>query len=713
LDRNLPDEKPENKENQVSPSAWKRWLLRFAKCSGQHHRRQARPVDHPSLFLEYLESRDLFAVGMFHPTFVLRHPTKCSGPFLGLGPVGTTPAQIRHAYGFDQLNFSGGTISANGAGTTIAIVDAFDAPNIASDLHQFDLQFNLPDPIFTKVNQTGGNSLPASNANWALEISLDVEWAHAIAPKANILLVEAASNNNTDLFAAASFAANQSGVVVVSMSFGSNEFSGESSSDNTFTTPAGHTGVTFVASSGDTGAPVSYPAVSPNVLSVGGTTLHLDSSGNVTSAGETGWSGSGGGISTQESQPSYQNGVVTQSTIWRTNPDVAYDADPNTGFPVYDTFRTSSAWQEVGGTSDAAPQWAALIAIADQGRILAGETPMDGRNQTLPMIYSMPASNFHDITSGTSTGSPHEPSGVGYDLVTGRGSPVVPPLVSSLIGNVATHITIAGQASTTAGAPASITVMALNQANNTVNSYLGTVHFASNDPLADLPADYTFVPADGGIHTFTATLKTTGNQTITVADTATGSVTGITNPITVVAPITILGVQFNDGSAQRSMVTSITVTFSRAVGTVDDGAFQIIAQAGGGDPTVIVSWNADRTAATLTFSGSLIVGGSLQDGKFSLLIDSTKIHDASGGLLDGNGDGLSGGNRAADTFFRLFGDSDGNGVVDNLDLFHFRQSFGLTSSDAGYKSYFDYDGSGVVDNLDLFRFRQRFGTTLA
>ena len=96
-----------------------------------------------------------------------------------------------------------------------------------------------------------------------------------------------------------------------------------------------------------------------------------------------------------------------------------------------------------------------------------------------------------------------------------------------------------------------------------------------------------------------------------------------------------------------------------------------------------------------------------------MVIDSTKIHDATGGLLDGNEDGLSGGARAADAFFRRFGDSDGDGDVDNLDLFRFRQSFGTNSSNAAYQSYFDFDGDGDVDNLDLFRLRQRFGTTLA
>src|SRR4029079_16937354 len=104
-------------------------------------------------------------------------------------------------------------------------------------------------------------------------------------------------------------------------------------------------------------------------------------------------------------------GVVPQSTTKRTGPDVSYNSDPNTGFPVYDSYNngTSAPWSQFGGTSDAAPQWAALIAIADQGRIATGLTPLDGGSQTLPMLYAMPASNFHDVTSGSSTGSPSEP----------------------------------------------------------------------------------------------------------------------------------------------------------------------------------------------------------------------------------------------------------------------------------------------------------------
>jgi subtilase family serine protease len=342
--------------------------------------------------------------------------------------VGTLPAQIRHAYGVDQLSYTG-------AGTTIAIVDAYDDPKVLSDLQAFDARFGLPNPKFTKLNQNGATSpLPAVNNAWAPEIALDVEWAHAIAPGADILLVEANAATVTAMFTAVRTAASRPGVVAVSMSFGTPEFLNEASYDPTFRTPSGHTPVTFLAASGDEGAPPVYPSTSPNVISVGGTTTAMTTSGNITS--ETGWSGSGGGLSAVEPQPSYQLGVVTQSTSFRTSPDVAYDASPNTGFAVYLTQgnSTSSPWVELGGTSAAAPQWAALIALADQGRAANGVGALDGRSQVLPMLYSMPQSNFRDITAGGSTGLHPLSCGPGYDLVTGRGTPhanlIVPALIS-------------------------------------------------------------------------------------------------------------------------------------------------------------------------------------------------------------------------------------------------------------------------------------------
>src|SRR5262249_33559546 len=149
-----------------------------------------------------------------------------------------TPTQIRHAYGVDQITFAG--VPGDGHGQTIAIIDAYDDPTIASDLQVFNQQYGIaPPPSFRKVAQDGSNNLPpkatSSHSTWAPEIALDVEWAHALAPGANLLLVEAASDSNADLYAAVDYAAGQPGVAVVSMSFGSyGEFVGETSLDGHF-----------------------------------------------------------------------------------------------------------------------------------------------------------------------------------------------------------------------------------------------------------------------------------------------------------------------------------------------------------------------------------------------------------------------------------------------------------------------------------------------
>jgi hypothetical protein len=425
-------------------SIWCRWLRRRNVKSAQSHRSPSSRRVQPSL--ECLESRDLLNATAAAPLYVLYQPQAGVAPMSSSGPSGMAPSQIEQAYGFNQISFTnnGTPVSANGAGQTIAIVDAYNDPTIASDLQGFDKQFGLANPNLTVLNQNGGTTLPGvdSSGGWELEESLDVEWAHAVAPGANIVLVEANSSNYSDLLTAVQTAANLSGVAAVSMSWGGGEFGGESSYDSYFTTPSGHSGVTFIASSGDSGAPPSYPAVSPNVLAVGGTTLTLNSSGNYQS--ESAWGGSGGGISADETQPSYQNGVVSAfSTTQRTNPDVAYDADPSTGFAVYDSYNygTSAPWIQVGGTSDAAPQWAGLVAIADQGRNLAGLSNLDGPSQLLPDLYQMPSTDFHDVTSGSSNGSPSYPAGPGYDLATGLGTPVANQIVAYLTVPAPTGLT--------------------------------------------------------------------------------------------------------------------------------------------------------------------------------------------------------------------------------------------------------------------------------
>ncbi len=197
-------------------------------------------------------------------------------------PTGYTPAQITAAYGLNAITFTsstGATVTGNGAGETIALIEMYHDPNIQSDLATFDAKYNLPTPTLTVVNQAGNQT----DSGWALEESMDVEWAHSIAPGANILVVEAApsysqSQELQNLLSAVDTARNTAGVVAVSMSWGFSEMQNESSFDSYFTTPSGHAGVTFIAASGDNGV-VEYPSASPNVLAVGGTTLNLSSAG--------------------------------------------------------------------------------------------------------------------------------------------------------------------------------------------------------------------------------------------------------------------------------------------------------------------------------------------------------------------------------------------------------------------------------------------------
>ena len=212
--------------------------------------------------------------------------------------AGYTPAQITRAYGLNAITFrstTGSTIKGNGAGQTIALIEEYHDPYIESDLRTFDSKYNLPLVSLTVVNQAGNQT----NNSWALEESMDVEYAHAIAPGARLLVVEAAPSNSQkqelqNQLNAVNTARNTTGVVAISMSWGYNETTNEASYDKYFTTPSGHKGITFIASSGDLGLS-EYPAASPNVLSVGGTSLSITSSGNYES--ETAWFYSGGSYS--------------------------------------------------------------------------------------------------------------------------------------------------------------------------------------------------------------------------------------------------------------------------------------------------------------------------------------------------------------------------------------------------------------------------------
>ena len=321
------------------------------------------------------------------------------GNLASSSPTGLDPATITSVYGFS-------TSSTAGAGMTIAIVDAYDDPTAENDLNVFSAQYGLPpcttaNLCFTKVNQTGGTKYPRTDAGWALEISLDVQWAHAIAPGARILLVEASSNSFANLLAAEDYA--KTHAQYVSNSWGGSEFSGESSYDSHFV----QSGVSFFVSSGDAGLPADYPSASPNVISVGGTTLNFT---NGTFSSETGWSSGGGGCSVYESATAAQSSFAQygQATCGgkRATPDVSLDADPASGVSVYDStrYQGQKGWWKVGGTSASSPMWAARAAAA---------------GVTVDASYVYGASiTYRDIT----TGNNGAPCLVGYDLCSGRGS---------------------------------------------------------------------------------------------------------------------------------------------------------------------------------------------------------------------------------------------------------------------------------------------------
>lgn len=333
-------------------------------------------------------------------------------------PVGLTPANVHTLYGFSTR-----ASAPAGKKVTIALVEAYDDPNIEADLAIFDAQFNLPactqaNGCFRKLYAAG--SAPNPDAGWALETSLDVEWAHAIAPKAKILLVEAASDGLVDLFNAVIEAAQNANVV--SMSWGAPEFSEETQVDAVF---EAFSSVAFVASSGDSGFGAFYPAASPYVLAVGGTTIEVDFShrGVAQRLLELGWSSSSGALSQFEppssAQSTFLNGIASRAI-----PDVAYIADPVTGLAVFDSvpYQGYYGWLQVGGTSAGTPQWSALIALADS----ASGTAVNA-SQAAYAMYSSGSNNggpLNDITIGTNglcgktcLAAP------GYDFVTGLGTP--------------------------------------------------------------------------------------------------------------------------------------------------------------------------------------------------------------------------------------------------------------------------------------------------
>ncbi len=385
------------------------------------------------------------------------------------------PVAIRAAYGLtnssgvSQVSFNGTT--ADGTGQTIAILELNNigtSAQLQSDMSNFDLDSGLANPPSVTVYDAPGVTPASPTTDVFGEEDLDMEWAHAMAPGASIDIVMvpvtvSAQSEILEIDAAAQYAADLPGVSVVSISYdltnrssaglplGSpafpyspSEFSAETSDDSDFTTPAGHQGVTFVASAGDDGV-AAWPATSPNVLSVGGTTLNINTVTTTTTppvttytyGNEVYWNApmggtldagiygvGGAGLSQYEAEPSYQENFQTSGS--RSVPDVAMDADfdntpveiyiddPTTGQSGLTTSNNFSGLTAPLTAGLAGPLMAGLLADVNQGRVAAGGTTLYGNSQTLPALYSLPSSDFNAMsTPSYITGTTISATGLG------------------------------------------------------------------------------------------------------------------------------------------------------------------------------------------------------------------------------------------------------------------------------------------------------------
>ncbi len=436
-------------------------------------------------------------------------------------PEGYGPADMRSAYNLP---------SASGSDATVAIVDAFDDPTAESDLAVYRAQYGLPacttaNGCFTKVNQTGGTTYPAENNTWATEITLDTDAVSAICPNCHIVLVEASTDSLTDLFASENEAASFH-PTAISNSWSASEVSSDISNDSTY---FNHPGIAITASAGDQGYTNGYPADSPFVTAVGGTSL-------TTSASSRGWAetvwknahgATGSGCSAYEPKPSWQKDT---GCALRTMNDVSMDADPGTGLAIYTT-TGATGWTIYGGTSLSAPMIAGVYALADS----------ISANGAVPASYAYAhTSALNDVTSGTNgscTSSYLCTAAVGYDGPTGLGTPNGVTAFSSgaSSGNGSNDFSVTLS-------PASASVLAGASTTSTVNTAV-TTGAAQTVTLAEsgAPAGVTasLSPASvaaGAASTLTLTTTATtaaGTYPITVTGTAVSGTHTVTYNLTV------------------------------------------------------------------------------------------------------------------------------------------------------------------------------------
>ncbi len=441
-----------------------------------------------------------------------------ASPAAGTGAVTTyTPAQVRAAYGLPALPAVGTVFTAAqaaqfGAGQTIYVIGARHNPNVSAELAAFNQKFGLPtcttkavaasaalplaapaaracelSVVYTTAGGSRTATAPTYDADWATEVALDVQWAHAIAPLARIVLIEAPDPSVNSLLGAIRLAGAM-GPGAVSMSFGAGEAGFTEQVDSAFTSP----GMTYLAATGDWGTGVMWPSVSSRVLAVGGTTLSWSGSG---ARSETVWSGTGGGMSASTPRPTYQTAAVPGlgTPARRTLADVAFNADPSSGqyVAVMASGSTTVNWISAGGTSLSTPQWAGLVAVANALRAQAAKPVLGAPHAVLyEQIGAVPgtyAGAFADIVQGSNGSCTLCSAQPGYDTPTGLGTPQAAALLAALggataapvvpVAPVVTSATISGKVGTAlsytvvaqsanaltwslAGAPAGMTIAA-------------------------------------------------------------------------------------------------------------------------------------------------------------------------------------------------------------------------------------------------------------
>ena len=577
-----------------------------------------------------------------HTNFLIFIPSERSGkkpaPQSTTWNGGETPSSMACIYQTGPNNVSGCPVDSTnydnpvGGSRVIAIVDAYDYPTAESDFQTFSQKFGLPSgnacgpnddaACFTKVYATG--SQPRSDCGWAQEAALDIEWAHAMAPKAQIILVEATSNSFNDLLQAVSVAndqVSQAGGGQVSMSWGGNEFSSEATMDSYFTTP----GITYFASSGDSGGVVIWPSASPNVISAGGTTVNRDSNGNFT--GESAWGSAGAGPSAYEPAPEYQSGIYTLAQLlngYRGTPDYSFNANPASGVSVYDSTSCQglSGWLVFGGTSVSAPSLAGIFNLAgafDGG--WAGGSNTSSVQDNIYQNYRTASSGgtacqyqspFYDVTSG-SAGS--YPAGACWDFATGIGT-----------GRGVSGLTASADFSLSA-TPSSATVDSGSDATYTVNvayasGFSGTVTLSATG----LPtgASASFAPSSvsssqsSALDITTDTSTPGGTYPITITGTS-GSVSHSTT-VTLVVNAPASSGDFSLSASSATITVAVNSSSTDTITVTPSGNFT-------GSVSLSLSGLPRRTSASFSINPVSITGSSAAN---SVLTISTNRNTSTG-----------------------------------------------------------------------------------